>query len=522
MAGIPEIDLSLLTHSSVSIPSSLDSRSTAVPIKQSAQSSDLREDDNEFQTAIASTSNNNLWRPSYKRIGPVLGLMALGFIMLAIPASALVLALSNGKPVEQWRVQPSVFISVLTGVGNKALSFASIQGAIITWWVKALRGTTLQDLHYDWPVGNGSFVLFRKSHITLLAVVSICASVIFLDGILLQSATYTVEHNLQRPVTLRATLSLEIPTNYTATGALLNPDNPYLNADFSSGIEPVRRQWTDGLAIPSPLQGCEGVCTAKVRAAALAPMACRQESSSWLNFTEIKDMKDMSTLPAGCKQRLNSTHCQVFELQVFPSAAHGSWERVDISYGRFMPIGDVNQGQCAGNLTYTMCSFRSAIAEYNVTTYNNTSVTIVSATPRILDVANNTARDPYPLNEQINTTIGGIALPGSKDFYSTIGIWSPGTEFQYTDNINRIQSRFMSNANDLFSKKACAPIFEDPVPEVLTVLNKFMFSTSVYAAKTMDEGDLLALIDPGLEINYDVQGLRIDAQPIFRTSWDGR
>ncbi|KAF2172137.1 hypothetical protein M409DRAFT_17377 [Zasmidium cellare ATCC 36951] len=98
-------------------------------------------------------------------------------------------------------------------------------------------------------------------------------------------------------------------------------------------------------------------------------------------------------------------------------------------------------------------------------------------------------------------------------------MWSPGTHVQYTDNINRIQSRLISNANEFFGKKACAPIFEDPVPEVLTMLNKLMFSTSVYATQELDEQDLFARIDPGLQISYDVQGLRIDAQPVFQTKW---
>ncbi|KAF2172136.1 hypothetical protein M409DRAFT_49878 [Zasmidium cellare ATCC 36951] len=379
MSATPELDISLLTHSSVSIPSSLDSQSTAVSIKHTTSYSELRGDDDDFQAAIAKfdsvstikptfnvtpslepsdsqaslldrhastpsehstwlrrpfqqrqrqqvTADGNSWQPSFRRTGPLLGLTALGFILLTIPASSLVLALSNGKPVDQWRVQPSVYISVLTGIGNKPSALPAFKTPS--------------------SLGGG-----KPKHLSMLTVTSICACVIFLDGILLQSATYTVEQNLQKPVMLRAKLSPEIPTNYTATGALLDAGNPYLDADFSSGIHPVRKQWTDELPIPSPLRGCEVICTSKVRAPALASAGCQEESNSWLNFTEIKEIRDMATLPSGCQQRWNNIRCQMFELHVYPSAASGAWERVEISYGRFMPVGDVNQDQCAGNLT---------------------------------------------------------------------------------------------------------------------------------------------------------------------------
>lgn len=572
MAAMSELEISPATHSTISIPSSLDSQSTAVSSTPGTCYLKLRAEDDEADASplgdeVSSTTKptfdasvkeapesqeslledghpasvelwtlprrvfrkrrperspveDNPWKPSFKRTGPILGLTALGFILLSIPASALVLALSNGKPVDQWKVQPSVYISVLTGIGNKALGFATIQGAIITWWVKALKGTTLANLHYDWPIGNGGFNLRSRRHLSMLTVTSICAFAIVFDAILLQSATFTVEHSLQEPVTLRAMLSPEIPTNYTATGALYDEQNSYLNAEYTSGIEPIRRQWTNQLPIPSPLEGCQGTCTARVLAAALAPTGCRDEYSSWMNFTDIRNETEMRKLPHGCRQDWSDIRCQMFEVHVWPSKQFGDHEPIDITFGRYTPIDPLDKDGCAGNYTLTTCSFRSAIAEYDITTQGNISVTINNArSPRIVALANNSAREQYALNERINATIGGIALLASMDFYSDIGMRGPGTDNQYTDNINRVQSRLIANSEDYFNKKACAPVWQDPVPEVLTVLNRLMFSTSVQVVKDLDQDELRSKIDDGWEISYDVEGLRIDAQPIFRTRW---
>ena len=70
--------------------------------------------------------HNVPWQPSIIRYGPVAGLAALFLAFCQIIASFLVLTLSNGSRIEDWRVQPTVYIAVLTAISNKALSFATV------------------------------------------------------------------------------------------------------------------------------------------------------------------------------------------------------------------------------------------------------------------------------------------------------------------------------------------------------------------------------------------------------------
>ena len=94
-----------------------------------------------------------------------MGLAALVLAFLQILASYAILAASNGDSVENWEYQPTVYLAVFTALGNKAVAFASIQGAIVTFWLRVLKGTTLGQLHRDWVSindANGSLQRARQ------------------------------------------------------------------------------------------------------------------------------------------------------------------------------------------------------------------------------------------------------------------------------------------------------------------------------------------------------------------------
>lgn len=90
------------------------------------------------------------WRPSIFRIGPLTGLLALLFAFLQIFASYAVLKASDKATISTWEYQPTVYLAILVAISNKALAFAAIQGVAVTFWLRALKGTTLRQLHRDW------------------------------------------------------------------------------------------------------------------------------------------------------------------------------------------------------------------------------------------------------------------------------------------------------------------------------------------------------------------------------------
>ena len=97
------------------------------------------------------------WRPSLFRIGPLVGLTALLVSFLQMFASYGILKGSDGDLTTNWKYQPTVYLAIFATVSNKSLIFATVQGTIISFWRRALSGTTLAQLHRDW--GHGSHVV---------------------------------------------------------------------------------------------------------------------------------------------------------------------------------------------------------------------------------------------------------------------------------------------------------------------------------------------------------------------------
>jgi hypothetical protein len=94
------------------------------------------------------------WKPKWSRVGPMLGLSALILTVLSIPAEFGILRASDGDLVSSWKYSPNVYLGILTAFTSKATSLAALQGAVVAWWLRAMRGTTLKQLHRDWAMGQ--------------------------------------------------------------------------------------------------------------------------------------------------------------------------------------------------------------------------------------------------------------------------------------------------------------------------------------------------------------------------------
>ena len=90
------------------------------------------------------------WAPTIFQAGPLVGLVALLLAFVQIFCSFAVLSASNGDAVANWRAQPTVYLAIFAAIGNKALAFATVQGTVVTFWLRVLRGSTLGQMHRDW------------------------------------------------------------------------------------------------------------------------------------------------------------------------------------------------------------------------------------------------------------------------------------------------------------------------------------------------------------------------------------
>lgn len=106
-------------------------------------------------------------------------LMAVASIL----ASLGVLIGSQGAPTSSWRAEPSIYIAAFTAIANLSVRYACVHGVVITWWTRAIRGSSVAKLHQDWRHGStlhGALTAGRSTG--LLALACIFSTIVVIDG----------------------------------------------------------------------------------------------------------------------------------------------------------------------------------------------------------------------------------------------------------------------------------------------------------------------------------------------------
>ena len=122
------------------------------------------------------------WRAKFMRFGPVVGLLSMMIALLSILAAFGILAGSRGDAVDSWITAPPTYLAICTAVANLAMRYACIQGVIITWWMRALRGSTVKRLHEDWRAGTSIRGVITSSSFGLLSLACLVSTIVVIDG----------------------------------------------------------------------------------------------------------------------------------------------------------------------------------------------------------------------------------------------------------------------------------------------------------------------------------------------------
>lgn len=74
--------------------------------------------------------------------------------LTSIIASLGILVGSDNQDIESWTTPPSTYLAMFTATANLSVRYAAVHGVVIAWWMRALKGSTLSKLHYDWRSGS--------------------------------------------------------------------------------------------------------------------------------------------------------------------------------------------------------------------------------------------------------------------------------------------------------------------------------------------------------------------------------
>lgn len=127
-------------------------------------------------------SQRRAWSPGLQR-SPWMALLAIFLTVAAIATCIGILVGSDGKPVNRWTFQPTVYLAIATTVANICLHFAFAEGVTIVWWRKALGATTVGELHRAYDHGRDFWAaLSAYRHVNFVAIACLMVTVSPING----------------------------------------------------------------------------------------------------------------------------------------------------------------------------------------------------------------------------------------------------------------------------------------------------------------------------------------------------
>ncbi|ORY19541.1 hypothetical protein BCR34DRAFT_133713 [Clohesyomyces aquaticus] len=444
-------------------------------------------------------------KPSHIRTFPWAGFVSLVAIVLLTFAALGLLLFSNASLVDSWRVngikiQPQVWLSILTTLMDGLTAFALVDGASTNFWRKTSKGATLQNLYdiYESQAFVGaakSLLRLRPSKVAITALLCLAST---LRGPLFQRASVvTSNYATERVKNHELRVAQLIPPGY------LHPDFQVTTTRFDAVLD----QYTERTPVYINITGseCKGSCTGKVKGYGF-DIKCSNSTIAWdssNNSTVIELYQAEGNQLRGTVPSFNtSAHLQGYvgpdddesSRPSFDSAEEHGWLDT-ISLFKTQPI-------CGGELSITNCSLHHAVLEYAVEIRN---YTIRLQHPhwqddRVLFQTPTWNSEEFSQDRWGPTTFWLILY--MLLFNQEISIKENGHGYVSEGDVRLLLvKRFV---NEDFNSINCSTTFRDPTQYILDRMREIVFRTAVAAANNVSDTKMLfglpSLVADGLPL----------------------
>lgn len=203
------------------------------------------------------------WKPGFWAQFPWTGIGALVGVLICSAAAVIVVNVSNGRAKSQWKLHaaPNVLLNIFTSIASILITMAVSQGIAISWWRKALKGATVEQLHNSWSFSSSVAALVKKYKFwNLIALAALCTKFAIIDSTLFQKSL-TAESALgpARPVGIYVFPVEDFPP----TGILNQNGNQTAEMTYAMSFD--QSAWLTSWAGISGsylngFQPCDGVC----------------------------------------------------------------------------------------------------------------------------------------------------------------------------------------------------------------------------------------------------------------------
>ena len=405
---------------------------------------------------------------------PWLAIASLLIVLVCMGASAGIIVASDKRTVASWRVQPAVLLAILSSIANFALSAAFSTAVVVTWWLSAVDGASLADLHYIWGRGEGlsffpAFAAGANARKVVIAA-SFIAMVKFVNNPLLQRATHQRIEEIAVRETIRLNVVQYLPEGWL--GTIVNASDADLRGS-ARGIATAQAWWWNDTMKTLDARGyfCDGMCEGNVLGAGIS-YKCSSSTRTLDLFTGNGTVIFAINMTMSWQ---NSTGTPSLRLTTLHSSA----------------IDD----NCTSTLTIDTCNIEAGIVEYPITIQNST------VTLNLDRLNNSTVLSTYVYPGDLYTAEPGTpagTLQGLNDFIgyylttATTLTTNPSVYSGYSMLADMFyQSEPSSYDNYTFS--TCHLKWSSPTQFVLNSMQDFMFRAALRASNNTEVQTFTAL-----------------------------
>lgn len=439
------------------------------------------------------------WETGVWKRFPWLGILSLLGVLICLGFNVVILVLSDGMPASKWDVQPSVLLAISAVVSNWLLRFALAEGAAISWWVKAIQGCTVNDLHRYWTFANNVFDAIRRiKYFNILLLASVASVVVAIDNPLFQRASSVVVESVTKHVDLSIHLAQQLPKGYTALMAIRAAPLPAM-------MTPAFQDVLVGYNSRSSMHllgntGCEeGICSTTVQGPGFA-VDCSQDTLA----KEFFDTDYWNT------ELISTVESVAFSTNFSFKAVEPDRLEYTATYKDQLPCED-------GRLQVKKCRFRYAAIKYPINLTNGTlnfsaPLSDLGTSPE--DVA---ADYNGPSREKRESVLGGVYLAARALFESQATIVAQSNRRWRLDKSGMLAEVNNDLPNDIVN--LCSNTWRDPTPQVIAGLQEIMFRTalsvhnesSVHVVTKDSEEQTVPV-----QMNQTVRAANFVSRPVFR------
>ncbi|KAI9643487.1 hypothetical protein NHQ30_008106 [Ciborinia camelliae] len=422
-------------------------------------------------------------------------------------------------------IQNSTFLSIMSTIANILISVAFSEAVNIAWWLKALHGTDVSDLHHSWSFGQGIWnALLSGKNFNKIALSALLTSIVVIDGPLLQRAS-----------TVRSQV-------YSSTKALLLPISPGPFVNGGTGLMTSLQEGSEnltGLYTPTLLSvlqdynsrkdlfiknsGCGGLCNTTVIAAGFDTYCTTGFVPGDLPYN-INATWDSGLTSIPTIQNASSTDPVVFSVNIKQSElqlAKPNGAQILSAHGiNITTIYKDSPGIHAGFMSHT-CLLYENIGKYTLLMLNDTITSLPLPTQNVTEKLIIRGSEIGGGEGLWGSTIGGIwfALFSRFSCRTTARQSLYGYAYTYNSSLGGpIYSQYVSNNVSIATENMT---FTDPMPDILNMARElsFRFVLLSTAKNLTDTHPAYAALDtPGYPKGYNgIIGLN-QSVPVSQTS----